>query len=102
MARAQLSRIPRSSKLAEAIRYTLARWPGLARFPEDGRPELDTNPVENRIRKIASTRKNALFAGHEAGAEHRAMLASLTADCKMNDIRSPSRRDPCTLLDGHP
>lgn len=49
---AQLSRIPRSSKLAEDIRYTLARWPGLTRFLEDGRLELDTNPVKNQIRKL--------------------------------------------------
>jgi len=30
---AQLSRIPRSSKLAEDIRYALGIWPGLTRFP---------------------------------------------------------------------
>ena len=64
----QLSRIPKSSKLAEDIRYTLAHWSGLTRFLEDGRLELDTNPVENQIRKIALTRKNALFAGYEVGA----------------------------------
>ncbi len=49
--KAQLSRIPQSSKLAEDIRYTLGRWPGLIRFLDDGRLELDTNPVENQIRK---------------------------------------------------
>ncbi|MBO6884556.1 IS66 family transposase [Chachezhania antarctica] len=53
---AQLSRIPRSSKLADDIRYTLARWQGLTRFLEDGRLELDTNPVENQIRKIEPRR----------------------------------------------
>ena len=53
---------------------------------EDGRLELDTNPVENQIRKIALTRKNALFAGHEVGAANWAMLASLIANCKTNDI----------------
>ena len=37
---AQLSRIPRSSKLAEDIRYTLAHWPGLIRFLDDGTLEL--------------------------------------------------------------
>ena len=67
---AQLSRILRSSKLTEDIRYTLARRPGLTRFREDGRLELDTNPVENQIRKIALTRKNAAFAGREVGAEN--------------------------------
>jgi hypothetical protein len=44
---AQLSRIPQKSQLAEDIRYTLAPWPGLIRFLEDGALELDTNPVEN-------------------------------------------------------
>jgi transposase len=101
---AQLSRIPRSSKLAEDIRYTLARWPGLTRFLDDGRLELDTNPTENQFRKIALTRKNALFAGHEVGAENWAMLASLIANCKMCDI-DPVRYLADTLralLDGHP
>ena len=40
---AQLSRIPRASKLAEDIRYTLGIWPGLTRFLEDGRLELATS-----------------------------------------------------------
>ena len=101
---AQLSRIPKSSKLAEDIRYTLAHWSGLTRFLEDGRLELDTNPVENQIRKIALTRKNALFAGHEVGAENWALLASLIANCKMADV-DPVRYLTNTLqalLDGHP
>jgi len=33
--------------------------------------------VERTIRPIALSRKNALFAGHEAGAQNWAMLASL-------------------------
>ena len=45
---AQLSRIPRSSKLAENIRYALGIWQRLTRFLEDGRLELDTNTVENQ------------------------------------------------------
>jgi transposase len=46
----QLSRIPQNSQLAEDIRYTLAHWPGLIRFLDDGALEFDTNPVENQIR----------------------------------------------------
>lgn len=101
---AQLSRIPKSSKLAEDIRYTLALWPGLTRFLEDGRLELDTNPVENQIRRVALTRKNALFAGHEVGAENWAMLASLIATCKMSDV-NPIDYIADTLralIEGHP
>lgn len=101
---AQLSRIPRSSRLAEDIRYTLARWPGLTRFLEDGRLELDTNPVENQIRKIVLTRKNALFAGHEVGADNWALLASLIANCKMSDVDPVSYLAETlrALIDGHP
>ena len=87
---AQLSRIPRFSKLAEDIRYSLGLWPGLIWFLDDGRLEMDTNPVENQIRRAALTRKNALFAGHEVGAENWAMLASLEATCKMSDVNPVS------------
>jgi len=90
--------------LAEDIRYTLAHWPGLIRFLEDGTLELDTNPVENQIRPIALTRKNALFAGNEVGAENWAMLASLVATCKMSDVNPVDYLDATlrAILDGHP
>lgn len=83
---AQLGRASKSSKLAEALRYALAHWAGLTRFLDDGRLELDTNSVENAIRPIALTRKNALFAGTEIGAENWARLASLVATCKHNGV----------------
>jgi len=42
--------------------------------------------VERTIRPIALNRKNALFAGHEAGAQNWAMLASLIKTCKLNTV----------------
>ena len=78
--------ISSGSTLAEDIRYALNHWQGLTRFLEDGRLELDTNPVENAIRPVCLTRKNALFAGHEVGAENWALLASIVATCKLNDV----------------
>jgi hypothetical protein len=42
----ELGRVPPAGPLAEAIRYALARWPALTRFLDDGRIELDNNPVE--------------------------------------------------------
>jgi len=101
---AQLSRISQKSQLAEDIRYTLAHWSGLIRFLDDGMLELDTNPVENQIRPMALTRKNALFAGNEIGAENWAMLAPLVATCKMSNV-NPVDYIADTLraiLDGHP
>ena len=80
----QLSIISSGSRLAEDIRYGLAHWEGLTRFLDDGRLELDTNPVENAIRPICLTRKNALFAGHDRGAAHWATIASLVETCKLN------------------
>tara|TARA_Y100000815_G_scaffold274032_1_gene306884 strand:- start:1365 stop:1574 length:210 start_codon:yes stop_codon:yes gene_type:complete len=35
---------------------------------------------------LALNRKNALFAGHQAGAENWAAIASLIETCKLNDI----------------
>ena len=35
---------------------------------------------------MALNRKNALFAGHDDGAENWAILASLIETCKLNDI----------------
>jgi hypothetical protein len=51
----ELNRIPGRGKLAEAIRYALSRWTALCRFLDDGRVELDTNPVERAIRPVAMT-----------------------------------------------
>ena len=83
---ARLSRVPQKSRLAADSRCTLAHWPGPIRCLDDGTLELDTNPVENQIGPIAPTRKNALFAGNEIGAENWAMLASLVTTCKMSDV----------------
>src|SRR4029077_2603337 len=65
----QLARVSAKSVIAEAICYGLNHWDGLTRFLEDGRIELDTNIVERGMRPIALNRKNALFAGHDQGAE---------------------------------
>ena len=61
-------------------------WAGLCRFLVDGRIEMDNNTVERTIRPIALNRKNALFAGHDAGAANWATIASLVETCKLNAI----------------
>ena len=91
---AQLARASAKSAIAVAIRYGLNHWDGLERFLEDGRIEIDTNIVERSMRPIALNRKNALFAGHDTGAENWACLASLIETCKLNSV------DPqCYLTD---
>ena len=100
----QLSLISSGSTLAGDIRYALSHWRGLTCFLEDGRLELDTNPVENAIRPVALTRKNALFAGHEVGAQNWALLASIVATCKLNDVDPVAyiTKTLQAILDGHP
>jgi len=82
----QLTRVSRKSPIANAIRYGLNHWDGLTRFLDDGRIDLDSNIVERSMRPQALTRKNALFAGHDNGAENWAIAASLIETCKLNNI----------------
>lgn len=65
------------STLGEALAYIVKYRDGLGRFLTDGRIEIDSNTVERTIRPIALSRKNAFFAGHDAGAENWAVIASL-------------------------
>jgi transposase len=74
------------SPLGEALTYIAKYREGLGRFFTDGRVEIDNNTVERTIRPIALNRKNALFAGHDAGAENWAVIASLIETCKMNSV----------------
>jgi transposase len=100
----QLSMISSASTLAEDIRYGLTHWQGLTRFLDDGRLELDTNPVENAIRPLCLTRRNALFAGHEIGAENWALLASIIATCKLCDVNPVAYVTETleAIINGHP
>ena len=82
----ELQRISGKSKLAEAIRYGLTRKAEFGRFLEDGRIDIDNNSVERAIRPQTITRKNALFAGSEAGGHTWATIASLLATARLNDI----------------
>jgi len=63
-------RVSAASDLARAIRYAIRHWEGLVVFLDDGRVEMETNVVERAIRPSVLTRKNALFAGSDAGARH--------------------------------
>jgi transposase len=82
----QLTRVSAKATVAEHIRYALNHWDGLTRFLDDGRIELDTNIVERSIRPLVLNRKNALFAGHDHGAENWACIASLIETCKLSGV----------------
>ena len=84
--RAKLTIANQKGKFSKAIRYALSRWEGLARFPDDGCIELDSDVVEREIRLLALNRKNALFAGSDVGGQRWAVMASLAETCKFNAV----------------
>jgi transposase len=84
--RAQAARLSGQSEMGKAVAYLLNRWESLTLFLDDGRVEMDTNLVENQIRPLTLTRKNALFAGHDEGGRSWACLASLIATAKLNAV----------------
>ena len=71
------ARASAKSPLGEALAYIGKYRDDLGRFICDGRVEIDNRTVERTIRPIALNRKNAHFAGHDVGAENRAVIASL-------------------------
>ena len=82
----QRRRVSAKSRFGEGLAYIARYWDGLQIFLADGRVEMDTNCVENRIRPLALTRKNALFAGHDEGAAAWGRIASLIETAKMNGV----------------
>src|SRR3954464_10284026 len=82
----QLAGVSGKMPVAKAIRYMLNHWDGLCVFLTDGRVELDTNTIERLHRIVATTRKNALFAGSDSGARSWAIFTSLIQSAKMNGL----------------
>ena len=78
-------------------------WYRLERYLEDGRYEIDNNWVENSIRPVAVGRKNYLFAGSHDAAQRAAMIYSLIATCKKNNVE-PSKwlTDVLSRIQDHP
>lgn len=97
------ARVSAKSPTGEALKYITKYWGGLILFLDDGRIELDSNPVERTIRPIALNRKNALFAGHDAGARNWAIIASLIETCKLKGIEPHAHLSGAlkAIADGH-
>lgn len=75
-----------SAQMADPLAYTLSHWDGLTVFLEDGKVEIDSNPVERSMKPVILTRKNSLFAGTQDGAENWAVVASIIETCKFHDV----------------
>jgi len=77
--------VPNGSATAKAIDYSLRRWAALIHYLDDGQVPIDNNWIENRIRPIATGRKNWLFAGSLRAGQRAATIMSLIQSAKLND-----------------
>lgn len=84
--REEIARVLPASAIGKAFAYTLNLWPRLVRYVDEGYLQIDNNLVENSIRPVALGRKNYLFAGSHDAAQQAAMLYSLLATCKINNV----------------
>lgn len=84
----QSARLPRSSALARAIRYTIKpqHWPALIYYSTDGRADIDNNAAERSLRDVALGKRSYLFAGSDAGGKRAAAMYSLIGCCKLNGM----------------
>lgn len=81
----QLASLPKAP-VQEAVSYALSQWTELLRYLDDGRFHIDNNAMEREIRPIAIGRKNYLFAGSHDAAQRAAILYSLIACCRLNNV----------------
>lgn len=74
------------SPLGKAINYCLKLWPGLSRFLDDGRLEIDNNLTEQEIKPLVIARKNFLFAASVDGAKALCMHLSFIRTAKAHGL----------------
>lgn len=77
--------LPRSY-LGNAIYYCINLWPGLTRFLEDGRLEVDNNLTEQAIKPLVIARKNFLFAASVDGAHALCMHFGIIQTAKAHGL----------------
>lgn len=79
-------RVLPKSPFGQALGYVLPRWSGLCRYCTDGRLSIDNNLSERALRPCAIGRKNWLFLGSDRGGRTAAILFSVMASCKANQV----------------
>ncbi len=75
---------PNGSSTAKAIDYSLRCSTAFVHYIDDGQAPIDNNWIENRIRPIATGRKNWLFAGSLRAGKRVAAIMSLIQSAKLN------------------
>ena len=84
--RTERAKLSRHSEVAKAFDYMLKRWGAFTRFLDDGRICLTNNAAERELRRVALGRRSWLFAGSDRGGERAAVMYTLIATARLNDI----------------
>ncbi len=74
------------SPIGQAATYALNQWKALVRYCEDGELSIDNNAGERAMKAPALGRKNWLFVASRNGGRRAAILFSLVASCKANQV----------------
>ena len=99
----QSTQVLPKSPIGQAGTYTLNQWDALVRYCEDGDLSIDNNLAERTVKILAIGRKNWLFVASKAGGDRAAILFSLTASCKANEVEPFAYlRDVFTRMPTHP
>ena len=83
---ANISKVPKGTKMHTAIQYTLNQWPKIIRYCDDGRLNISNVAAENAIRPFVIGRKGWLFADTPQGAHASATHYSLIETAKANSV----------------
>ena len=78
----------RRSPWGQVVHYTLRRWDKLTRYLNDGRIQIDNNPVEGTLPPLTLGLKKSVFAGSHQGAQRAAVLYSLIGTCILHNVDS--------------
>lgn len=82
----QAPRVLPKSPIGEAFTYTLNQWAALLRYTEDGALAIDNNVAERTLKLCAIGRRNWLFVASQTGGRRAAILFSLIASAKANQV----------------
>jgi len=99
----KLNNVLPKSAIGQAVAYTLTLWPKLVGYIDEGRFSIDNNLIGNSIRPVALGRKNYMFAGSHDAAQQAAIVYSLLATCKINNVEPFEwLNNTLSLISNHP
>jgi transposase len=74
------------SPIYQATHYAIRQKKFWLRCFSDGKFEIDNGEVERQLRRVATGRKNYLFAGSDEGAVRIAIAYTILATCRMHGV----------------